>query len=193
MIKIGYSDFIELCRVDDLNDWMTNVEIRADGIYRRMPEQDASLGRKERAVLTEHPTKNINEPMLTFPCSLEELQVYLEFDAAYGCIDPFDMADFVMREMRNPGFPQSDILLHDFPDAIQVACEVYQEFWHNIPSDFNRPTKDDIYTFIRKQLDREPSSQELRNIESIARPLNQKLGGSPLLGLRSYKGKSHKK
>lgn len=52
----------------------------------------------ERAALSEHPDKDLNKPALPFPCALSQLQAFLEWAGLYGCIDPFDLAEFVLKE-----------------------------------------------------------------------------------------------
>jgi hypothetical protein len=51
-----------------------------------------------------------------------------EYVGAYGCIDAFDMAKFVEKELTSPKYPESEITNRDFPKALQMACDVYQEF-----------------------------------------------------------------
>ncbi|MDP2830380.1 MAG: hypothetical protein Q8O37_17475 [Sulfuricellaceae bacterium] len=92
---IGYSDFVELCRVDDTENLASWLSVRGDGVYVKTPPN--GLNHQERAILSEHPTGNLDEPALRFPCNLPELQAFLEQQGVYGCIDAFDMADWFVK------------------------------------------------------------------------------------------------
>jgi hypothetical protein len=95
-VKIGYSDFVKLCRVDNPEDWCSWLLVKGDGVYVKVPPGDVLMTSEERAGLSEHPTGNLAELALRFPCTLNELQAFLEDQGVYGCIDAFDMADWVV-------------------------------------------------------------------------------------------------
>jgi hypothetical protein len=97
MVQVGYADFIKLCRIDDPENWKYCISVRQDGVYIVSPPDEMPSG--ERAILCEHPDKDLSKPVITFPCSLDQFQTGLENIDRYGCIDPFDMAEFVRREM----------------------------------------------------------------------------------------------
>jgi hypothetical protein len=101
-IHIGYSDFVRLCRVDDPAHWVRWLSIRPEGVWISPPPDDTNLEPTERALWYEHPEKDVTKPLLTFPCSLLQLQDFLESAGVYGCIDPFDMAEFVLKELKEP-------------------------------------------------------------------------------------------
>ena len=192
-MQVGYADFIDLCQVDDPVNWMPFLKIQTDGVYRVGPGDDANLTHEERAILTEHPTKRYNEPLLPFPCSLGELEVFVEEEGLSGCIDPFDMAKFMMKEITSARFPNSEISIRHFPDALQMACDVYLEFWHSKPQDTNPAHKRIMESFVRDRLKRQVSQEEMKNIINIARPQDQKRGGAPSPERKIYKGKSREK
>lgn len=94
-LVVGYDDFGKLCRVSSADD-LPGMDLRPDGVYIVPPPLDGLLSPGERAVLSEHPKKDLTQPALKLPCTLPKLQEFLEFFGLYGCIDPFDMADWVM-------------------------------------------------------------------------------------------------
>lgn len=93
-MNIGYSDFAKLCRVEDPENWVDWLTVRKDGIY--VKEPPSGLTPDERAVLSQHSTGNLETPVLSFPCTLPEFQAFLEKQAVYGCLDPFDLAEWVI-------------------------------------------------------------------------------------------------
>jgi len=192
MIKVGRADFIRICRVEKVNDWMPYLEIRNDGVYVVPPANNFPLFPEESATLNEHPEKDLTKPVLNFPCSLDELQTFLEYVGAYGCIDAFDMAKFVEKELTSPKYPESEITYLDFPEALQVACDVYQEFWHDKPDDMNPARSELVEKYIRERLNRSTSDQEVKSIMGLARPNEAKRGGAPSTERETYKGKSWK-
>lgn len=107
-IQIGYSDFVTLCRVDDPTTWARWLSIRPEGIWISPPPETTDLSAAERAAWCEHPEKNLTKPALKFPCSLRELQSFLEYAGVYGCIDPFDMAGFVLMATESLKTASSD-------------------------------------------------------------------------------------
>lgn len=99
-MMVGYKDFVNFGRVDDPDDWMPGVRIRPDGIYMdEPPRSPIEAGAGERAALTGgHPTGNLHEPVIKFPCDLSELAKVLVDIGAAGRIDAFDMADWLIAE-----------------------------------------------------------------------------------------------
>lgn len=100
MIQVGYADFIKLCRVHTPTDWH-DYEVKKDGVYIVPPPDDICILPTERAALSKHPYNDLKKPALAFPCSLEQLQRFLEEGGVYESIDPFDMADFVCKKYQN--------------------------------------------------------------------------------------------
>ncbi|UYO95037.1 hypothetical protein [Pollutimonas sp. M17] len=78
MKKIGYSDFIRICQIECVDTWCDWLSLRKDGVYIKKPDDGVELTPDERAVLTEHPTGNLNEPALSFPCDISTLMAFLE-------------------------------------------------------------------------------------------------------------------
>lgn len=95
-LKVGYSDFTKLCRVSDPEDWGLGLSIREDGVY--LKEPPVGLEPAEREALSAHPSGNLKDPLLSFPCTVDQLQFFLEEHGGYGSIDPFDMADWAVKK-----------------------------------------------------------------------------------------------
>lgn len=96
--RVGYSDFIRLCRIEDPDDHWPWLSIKGDGVYVKEPD-DPSLTHIERATISEHPSGNLKEPALRFPCTLPALQEFLEEQGANDSIYPFDMADWLIEKI----------------------------------------------------------------------------------------------
>jgi hypothetical protein len=88
-IELGYAEFMEFAEADytghlDPDDYGTNFEIRADGIYVKPLPSGVDLTPKERAALTQHPRGRPDEPALAFPFMLRNLKVFLDWAAHVG-------------------------------------------------------------------------------------------------------------
>jgi hypothetical protein len=90
MKNIGYSEFVKICRIFEPDTWSDWLSVKYDGVYIKPPASDIYLTPEERSILTEHPTYDLTKPALSFPCSLEELRAFdeyqrlgLDFDGAY--------------------------------------------------------------------------------------------------------------
>lgn len=93
-VTVGYADFIRLCNVRDVNDWLPGLRVAFDGVWVR--EQSDHLAHLEHSILTEHPDGNPSVPVLTFPCTLGEIEErVVDFYGNNGFIDPFELAEFV--------------------------------------------------------------------------------------------------
>lgn len=93
-MQITYADFVRLCRVDDPDTWAPWLRIEPEGIWARPAPKEVALTPEERAALVDYPGHDLAKPLLTFPCSLDELRQFLEKTGTYGSIDAFDMAKF---------------------------------------------------------------------------------------------------
>ena len=89
--EIKYDDFIRIFMIgpENLNDWFPGLEVRPDGLYVKDPKayEGCYLCPEELATLTEHPTGNISDPALAFPCSKKELIDIINFYGLIGCYD----------------------------------------------------------------------------------------------------------
>lgn len=101
LIRFEYGDFIELCRVEDPSRWVRCLVIKPEGVWRLPPPDDANLSAPERALWYEYPEKDVTKPILEFPCSLLQLQAFLQDVGIHGCIDPFDLAEFILKGIEH--------------------------------------------------------------------------------------------
>lgn len=124
-LKIGHSDFVKLCRVEDTEKWLAWLSVLEDGVYVKSPPANIGIGYGERAVLTEHPTGNLNEPALRFPCTLPQLQAFLEQYGGYGSIDAFDMADWVLASEAKQPCPNPPTVSGETFTKLQSALKAF--------------------------------------------------------------------
>ncbi|AXK39969.1 hypothetical protein [Crenobacter cavernae] len=96
-IQIDYAAFVKLCRVQPPTEWAPGFHVKHDGVYVTPAPDDVLLTPTERAGLAWHPTGDLTRPALRFPCSLNELQDFLDDSGNYPVIDSFEMADFVLQ------------------------------------------------------------------------------------------------
>lgn len=77
-MKISFAEFREICEVDDPENWVPWLSVCPDGVYIKMSFiKSGHFTRSECLVLTEHPTKNLLEPVLAFPCSEADFLKFL--------------------------------------------------------------------------------------------------------------------
>lgn len=98
-IQLDYSDIIRLFKVDDPSDFAPGLELRDAGFFVPSTENLAQIvrGSAEEAELTRHPTGNLPEPILAFPCSLRTLERFVDDYGLRGSIDAFVMAKVLER------------------------------------------------------------------------------------------------
>lgn len=105
-MKIGYADFVSLCMVNSTDDWLGNLSVREEGVYIKAMRPDVFMLPQERAVLAIHPTGNLLEPALAFPCSLIDFKNFLESQGARGYIDSLNLIDWIVGKLGENGGPQ---------------------------------------------------------------------------------------
>jgi hypothetical protein len=147
-IKVSYADFIRLCRVESPDDWDAGINIKPDGLYIIPPSDSINLTPEERATLTEHPAGDLARPILTFPCELIELQIFLESTGRYGCIDPFDMADWLSGKISVETSKKS---FNGRSEKLTLLCQAAQKFWSNVDRDdrSTHPTNLSVITWLK--------------------------------------------
>lgn len=126
-MKVSYSDFVKLCRVEDTENWCGWLSVRADGVYVKIPPD--GLTYEEKAALSEHPTGKLADPALCFPCDLSELQKFLEHSGLYGCIDAFDLAKWVLDQHATE--TRSTTTRDHVSDKLAKVNQASQRFWGN--------------------------------------------------------------
>jgi hypothetical protein len=74
LFRVGYDDFFTLWDIDDPMCWQARFKVRQDGIF--IPTLSETLVKKvspDKLAFVSHPTGNPDEPLLAFPCSLEDM------------------------------------------------------------------------------------------------------------------------
>ncbi|HJR14420.1 MAG TPA: hypothetical protein VJ833_11040, partial [Rhodanobacteraceae bacterium] len=76
------------------------LELREEGIFVNPPDDlaPAARGEMEELVRSRHPTGNLSEPVLKFPCTLRDLKKFTDWAGHAGCIDAFRMARFIKHK-----------------------------------------------------------------------------------------------
>lgn len=100
-LLVYYSDFRKLCRYKDNEIWCPWLDVRPDGVYLNPPAKELD-GEEKTDWYRQHQTKNLAEPVLRFPCSMSDLESFQEEYSVYGCIDAFDMADWILIKLCDP-------------------------------------------------------------------------------------------
>ena len=102
-IQIGYSDFILLCNIDDPKHWYPSTEVKTDGVWIVPVNDDILVSAQERAILCDHPEKDLSIPALSFPCSFTDFKKFLEWLG--GDIQNYVIEDnlkkFVQRQIQS--------------------------------------------------------------------------------------------
>lgn len=106
-MEIDYEDFKELCRVEDGEEgdidgaeWAPWIRIKLDGVYLKLPSDGYIESFPELLIAMELPedieedAKQGKAPILPFPASVRAFQQFLENYGLYGCVDPFDFAEW---------------------------------------------------------------------------------------------------
>lgn len=84
--RIGYSEFVAICHVDDPRDF-SGFRLELDGLYVDPPRTDDMITPKDRAALSWHPTGDHSKPALPLPCALRQLRAFVAEAGLLGCID----------------------------------------------------------------------------------------------------------
>ena len=78
---LGYADFIRLLNINNPceDGDIPGCAVRFDGVYVIPPDPSESLTPGERAILSEHPTGDLSKLALSFPCSWQELENFIDW------------------------------------------------------------------------------------------------------------------
>lgn len=78
---LSYADFIRLLNINNPceDGDIPGCAARPDGVYVIPPDLSESLTPGERAILSEHPTGDLSKPALSFPCSWQELENFIDW------------------------------------------------------------------------------------------------------------------
>lgn len=136
MKEIGYDRFIEICRVSDPRNWQ-GMAVKADGVWVALPPDDAPIFPGERAALSAHPMNDLATPALKFPCSREQLRMFLKwmgegFVEAYLGLEVSEFAE-VANDRQQGGRPKGPLY-----EAVEF---VYKKFRNEGNTEILRPGK----------------------------------------------------
>ena len=171
-MEIGYSDFIRICRVENPADF-AGYAVKNDGIYVNAPPDNVDLTPEERAVLSEHPTGNLNDPALSFPCSFHEFRSFME-KYLCGYTDPFELADFIMVHTPKAPYLDENNLLYS--SELKIAIEA----WQYAADKTIKPEyfKNKVEGYLGKQKPK-PTNEAIKRIAVLTNPDGAKKGGAP--------------
>lgn len=87
---------------------------------------------------------------------------------------------------------ENRIIHNELPKELQVAIDIYYEFWNEKPKDTNPASKKDIAKFISEKIGKTipPEGALFDRLNTISKPEEARTGGSPKSEWRTYKGKS---
>lgn len=139
--RIGYSEFVAICHVDDPRDFC-GFRLELDGLYVVPPRADDLITPAERATLSWHPTGDHSKPALPLPCTIEQLRAFVAEAGLLGCIDE-DEVD----ALRVSGAGKSD------PEWVLKARKIGED-WMLAEEKCNekRPTVIDIAKYVEGEL-----------------------------------------
>ena len=184
-MNIGYSDYVLLHDINKpIEEWSEWLSVRGDGIYIKIPPDETTA--QERAALTDgHPTGNLNEPALKFPCTLAECREFDDRQGVYGSIDAFVMADWVLkkRDEESKGVPEPDGTGCATSSTLKqsklaILHQASAKWWANADRDDRgtHPAKDEVVAWLYEKL----GSMNLAKAGgTIIRPDWAKVGRSP--------------
>ncbi|OPY81951.1 MAG: hypothetical protein A4E71_03354 [Smithella sp. PtaU1.Bin162] len=130
MTQIGYADFIKVFNVHDPLDWVPGLEVRTDGVWIIPARNDDNCTPEERAILSEHPEKDLSIPALPFPCDYHRLEKFLSWlgmplEVFIG--DKWDHGQDVLKEYGLQGFQLFDLLKEGVRARTITGLEVVNE------------------------------------------------------------------
>lgn len=107
LFGVHYSDFRTLWDIDDPMDWEPPFEVRKTGVFIPTPSEHMlrQLTPAELVRVT-HPTGNPDDPVLSFPCSLEEMMRW-GFENGLGDFSNTRLIDWMRTRVElNRGFAE---------------------------------------------------------------------------------------
>ncbi len=125
---IGHSDFIKIFQIEDPKNFcFPRLEVRNDGVWVVPPADDALLTAVERAILSDHPYKDLTIPALSFPCSLKQLVNFIDY---YGMQDALDLEILTeIKKNKKVSPPDPEILEDYFPELSIENLRLRAQRW----------------------------------------------------------------
>lgn len=138
-IEVSFSDFIRLFQITNPKHWERGLRLNDKGIW-IVPTLNGDFAPEELAFLNEHPTKNTRKPVLTFPCTLKQLDAFIKDQGLTGYVNPVDLDHFIQQEigkilpagkkcsgktvkLSKPVSQRSDLLMEEITTAIESCGE----------------------------------------------------------------------
>lgn len=94
MLTISYSDFRRLLKIENPHELVPGLELRADGVYvtpvSELEDRLTPADSPDMQERTRHPTGNLEEPVLSLPCNVAELERFVD-GYIPNSIDPFEL------------------------------------------------------------------------------------------------------
>ena len=94
MARITYRDFILLFSFTPggEDEFDPALDVRADGVYVKPLPDRRDLSHEDALALTRSMSGDFSVPEIRFPCSLDDLEKFVDFHGLRGYIDAFKMA-----------------------------------------------------------------------------------------------------
>jgi hypothetical protein len=129
-MQIGYADFIRVFNIHDPLDWVPGLEVRKDGIWIVPAHDDDDCKPEERAILAEHPEKDLSKPALPFPCDFHRLEQFLSWlgmplEVFIG--DKWRPGQDLLKEYGIQGFQLFDLLKEGVQARTITGLQVVNE------------------------------------------------------------------
>lgn len=99
LFRVGYTDFVGIWKINEPLDWCPPFEVREQGIFIPTPQHATQLTPAELAAVS-HPTGNPEEAILPFPCSLQQMFVFLQ-DGGIGACSNLQLIAWMRARVEN--------------------------------------------------------------------------------------------
>ncbi|WP_197469470.1 hypothetical protein, partial [Oleiphilus sp. HI0125] len=147
--------------------------------YNRQYEKQR-IGLEKMQALSEKMGAELTEKLFT---TKDIVSVQTLFNKAgkirFSLADLYVMADEVARyENKKDGVMTLPQALSGLPESIQIAADVYEQCWHDLPSEMKRPSKKDLHDYIESRHKINQKSV-IDAIIKVSVADDMKLGGKP--------------
>jgi len=122
-VKLGRADFLFLCPgankwtgTWDENDVRMGLRLGTDGIYAVPAPGGSCLFADEAAFFSQHPEKDLTKPVLSFPCSIRELNRFVEW-TQLGELWTDERFEQVVKKWRSENVTPKDFADRLFADG----------------------------------------------------------------------------
>lgn len=155
-LSVGHHDFRKLCRIEGggPRELGPNLELRRDGVFLKSTytdEGDPYLTAEEAAVFTEHHKGDPSQPCLAFPCTLGELESFMDFYVLDGLIHPLDMEEWKLAKIEEvDGEGPVDLLTHI--EAMGLLLELFSQKAEIFKNSNKEPNRSQIVKVMHKHL-----------------------------------------